>query len=457
MSELHIGLIALGIVAVLGVAAYNAWLAHRHRKLAKRLFNPAPDDVLLDRPAVVGEDLASPSLADDAPVRLAEGQERFVAPSGEEPLTAGRHEMAAQISAAPGEVSAERRQIACGERIEPVLRSADEAAPAGAAGRGPMLGRRLPAAARDEGSSPVFAEPDPSSVPPPLPPSMPSVSERGGMSDLLHLLSPSVDYIAALDTVAGVSAARLLATRREDFARLKKPVHWAGFDAEAGEWKILAADDQDVYRRICAGLQLADRQGAVGENDLIVFATLMRAIADELTAVIDLPEPRAALEAAAGLDAFCAGVDIQIGINVVASGLPFPGTKIRALAEAAGMLIGEEGRFVRADDDGNILYVMVNQEAAGFSAESMRTMSTHGLTFLLDVPTVAHGERVFNQIVDLAKRFADVLKGVPVDDNRRPLSEAALEPIRRQIAQYQASMAVRNLPAGGRLAKRLFS
>ena len=41
-------------------------------------------------------------------------------------------------------------------------------------------------------------------------------------------------------------------------------------------------------------------------------------------------------------------------------------------------------------------------------------MSTHGLTFLLDVPRVAHGERVFNQMHDLARRFADVLRGVLV-------------------------------------------
>jgi FtsZ-interacting cell division protein ZipA len=121
------------------------------------------------------------------------------------------------------------------------------------------------------------------------------------------------------------------------------------------------------------------------------------------------------------------------------------------------MVIDAAGRFVRADDDGNVLYVMLNQEAAGFSIEGMRTMTTHGLTFLLDVPTVAHGDRVFNQIVDLAKRFADVLKGAIVDDNRRPLSDGALEPIRRQIVQYQSSMAAQKLPAGSRLAKRLFS
>ena len=87
----------------------------------------------------------------------------------------------------------------------------------------------------------------------------------------------------------------------------------------------------------------------------------------------------------------------------------------------------------------------------------MRATSVQGLTFLFDVPTVARGERVFGQLADLAGRFVDVLKGALVDDNRRPLSEASLAPISQQIAQFQASMAQRNLPAGGRMARRLFS
>jgi hypothetical protein len=43
-------------------------------------------------------------------------------------------------------------------------------------------------------------------------------------------------------------------------------------------------------------------------------------------------------------------------------GAGFPGTKLRALAEAAGMVIDAEGRFVRCDEDGNVLYVLLNQE-----------------------------------------------------------------------------------------------
>ncbi|MCB1967664.1 MAG: cell division protein ZipA C-terminal FtsZ-binding domain-containing protein, partial [Candidatus Accumulibacter sp.] len=128
-----------------------------------------------------------------------------------------------------------------------------------------------------------------------------------------------------------------------------------------------------------------------------------------------------------------------------------------ALAESTGMVMDRQGRFVRCDDSGNVLYVLVNQEADAFSAESMKTLSTHGVTFLLDVPRVANGDRVLAQMIEQARRFAEALDGALVDDNRHPLSEAAIEPIRRQVAQFQAAMAAHELPAGGLLAQRLFS
>jgi hypothetical protein len=38
----------------------------------------------------------------------------------------------------------------------------------------------------------------------------------------------------------------------------------------------------------------------------------------------------------------------------------------------------------------------------------MRTLSTHGVTFLLDVPRVASGDRVLTQMVELGAAFCRV-------------------------------------------------
>jgi len=122
------------------------------------------------------------------------------------------------------------------------------------------------------------------------------------------------------------------------------------------------------------------------------------------------------------------------------------------------MVLGVDGMFTRYDDDGRAQFSLQNFESTQFSPDTVRSLSTHGLTFLLDVPRVDHGERVFGQMSELAKRFADTLQGALVDDNRQPLSDSQLEHIRREfIGKPQATMASFGLPAGSPQALRLFS
>jgi hypothetical protein len=269
------------------------------------------------------------------------------------------------------------------------------------------------------------------------------------------LVSPAIDYVASFELIESVSGDQILRSQRELLARIGKPIGWAGYNDRTWEWERVV--EEGSYRRLRVGLLLADRRGPLGEADLLTFHGAMQNLAEELMAVADLPSRDSALNAAIALDQFCANVDIQVGLNVISQGPVFPGTKIRALAEAAGMVLDSSGRFVRCDDDGHVLYTLANQESAGFSTESMKTMSTHGLVFILDVPCVSHGDRVFAQMLDLARRMADTLRGVLVDDNRRQLTEAMLDPFRRQIGQYQTQLAAKGLPAGGPLTLRLFS
>ena len=269
--------------------------------------------------------------------------------------------------------------------------------------------------------------------------------------------SDRFDYIAAIQVVEPIAGYRIREAQRATLTRLSKAVHWIGHNEDSHAWEPILEDSEHEYRHIRVGAQLVDRKGPLADRELSVFKVAMQEMATELMGLVELPAREQALQLAAQLDDFCAGVDIQIGVNVISQGQVFAGTKLRALAESTGMVMDSAGRFARCDDSGNVLYVLVNQEADEFSAESMKTLSTHGVTFLLDVPRVANGDRVLTQMFDLARRFAEALNGALVDDNRRPLSEAALDPIRQQVTQFQAAMAARELPAGGALAQRLFS
>lgn len=393
MTDLQMGLIGLGGAAVFGVLAYNKWQEHKHRKLAEQLLNGRQADVLLDDAAT-----------NKTPEEPAGEASRAIAAAPSQPAAV------ASPPARPGQ-----------DRVEPLLRNetaADQAM-----------------ALQSDADQP---------------------EAKAATAPLCHL-SPMIDYIAAIEVSEPAAPYQLCETLRTSLARLRKPVNWIGYNEASHAWEPILEDSDSAYRHIRVGLQLVDRQGPVRDGDLSIFQVAIQDLATGLTGFAELPAREPALNTAAKLDEFCAGVDIQIGVNVISQGQVFPGTKLRALAESAGMVIDAEGRFARCDDDGNLLYVLLNQETQGFSADSMRTMSTHGVTFLLDIPRVAGGDRVLTQMVDLARRFADALHGALVDDNRRPLPDNAIEPIRRQVVQYQASMAARQLPAGGALAQRLFS
>lgn len=426
MTDLQMGLIGLGGAAVFAVLAYNKWQEHKHRKLADELLSARQTDVLLDESAPDGAMYESPG---DAYAAVEDAHSRAT-PAG----SSGRSDQ---------------------ERVEPLLRPQPDsdallhvASDAGDTASIPafLLAR--------ERSGRVAAEPSEARAPRPD-------DEGSHVRELPlpppYLLSPTIDYVAAIELAEPAGAYQICEAQRSPLARLGKPMHWIGYNEQGHEWEPIVEDSDSDYRHIRVGLQLVDRQGPVRDSDLAIFHLAMQDLATELMGFAELPLREPALQLAAQLDEFCAGIDIQIGINVISQGQVFPGTKLRALAESAGMTIDAEGRFARCDDDGNVLYLLINQETQPFSAASMRTMSTHGVTFLLDVPRVANGDRVLTQMVELARRFADALHGALVDDNRRPLSENAVEPIRRQVVQYQTAMATRHLPAGGALAQRLFS
>lgn len=425
MTDLQMGLIGLGGIAVVGVLAYNKWQEHKHHKLAEKVLNARQPDAALEGSTPT----ASPSdTADDDESLRVEGE---------------------SLSRPAGVMPGERQEPLL--RIEPDLLHTSPNPP-------PLSEDRFDRAPRTASSAVgtiPTVEADGSEA---TTPSGQAELSRGVESGVpLCVLSPMIDYIAAIEVSQPVGAYRLRELPRAALRRIGKAVNWIAYNEDVCEWEPLADDSDRLYRHLRVGLQLVDRNGPVSDGDLSIFHVAMQNLAAELTGVVDLPLREPALVAAAELDQFCAGVDIQIGINVISQGQVFLGTKLRALAESAGMTIDIDGRFVRCDDDGNVLFVLVNQEASSFAAESIRALNTHGITFLLDVPRVANGDRVLMQMLEQARRCADALRGALVDDNRRPLSESAIEPIRRQVAQYQAAMAQRQLPAGGRLALRLFS
>ncbi len=270
-------------------------------------------------------------------------------------------------------------------------------------------------------------------------------------------LDPGVDYIVELDCarpVAGADLARHAQALLDE--GLVRPVHWEGYDETRALWRPIGAETR--YARVRVGVQLTNRAGPLGDEDLLAFCGEVQEVALAIAAQVDFPDIDEAVARAQELDRFCAGVDVQIGLSVIGSeSHAFSGSKLRSLAESAGMAIGRDGRFHRYAEDGTELFSLSNLEPMPFHAETMKTLQTRGVTALFDVPRVSASPSAFRRFIDFAHQLEQALGGVLVDDNRKPIGQAALEAIGQQLEGIHRTMAARGIPAGGPLALRLFS
>ncbi|MGH8630119.1 MAG: cell division protein ZipA C-terminal FtsZ-binding domain-containing protein [Burkholderiales bacterium] len=267
---------------------------------------------------------------------------------------------------------------------------------------------------------------------------------------------PALDYIAEI-RAGEVIPTTAISELTKSLAQAGRRVVLAGYDYHAKTWVPVTEGDH-WFTSLRAGLQLVDRSGAASLEQVQAFQNLIRRHAERMSAIADVPDAEAAVARAAELDEFCSDVDVVVGINVIAhTGQTFHGTQVRTLAEANGLRLQANGVFVYPDDDGGALFTLDNQEARPFRIEQIRHIATPGITFVLDVPRIRDGLRVFDRMVAMSRLFADSLDGLLADDNRKLLSDTGLNQIRVQLRGIYAAMEARGLPAGSRSALRLFA
>lgn len=274
----------------------------------------------------------------------------------------------------------------------------------------------------------------------------------------LEQVTEQTDCVVHLESDDPIAAPLLWPAQHDALPRLSKSLIWFGLNEKRGAWDALNSHSAGRYRRLAAALQLVDRQGPVSAADVQTFLVGMNQLAERFSADLRLPELDNLDARAVELDQFCAGVDVQIGINVVArNGGSITGTKLRGLAEANGFSLQSDGSFHFVDDEGRTLFSLTSQDGQAFTAESLRATTYSGVTLSLDVSRVAEGATAFIRMNVLAQQLGLAFNGAVVDDNRVPLDDRAVGNIRSKISELQSSMAKRGIEAGGPLALRLFS
>jgi hypothetical protein len=327
------------------------------------------------------------------------------------------------------------------ERAEPRLR---ESEPDPGGGQSVAI-----EAAPDEAGDEDLGEPaEATPARPPAHPSAPRAARDALAPD------PDIECVVLLTPGAPVASAALA---RAMTAPLGKPVRWLGRRSVALPWQPLDGAT-GPWQEVAACLLLADRAGAATREEIGGFLDVVADAASALPAQVALPDAGAEATRAEELDRFCADLDVQIGLTILKGDLgQIAGTRLRGVAEAAGFHLSAAGHFEYFQEDtGAVLCTLQNYKQEPFTIESLRVTSTPGFVLLIDVPRVADPVRAFDQVRLAAKRLAQTLEAVLVDDNRRPLDDAGLTAIRGQVQATAGALREAHIDPGGPRAMRLF-
>lgn len=411
MSDLQVWLLVIGAAVVVAVLLFNWSQERRFRKQADAAFQTQMGDAL-SHPAAVPRE-----------------RHNRVEPALREPAfdAGGGHELA--------EVHEPRLHI---DGDIPPVGSVDDA---GASAPAPIL--------KPE-PSPAAAATAPSASLRPTPATSPSITAKPAPYDEL------IEYhvrIGSEGVLANVFADAFNQTRT-----LGKTVRWLGLPVGASDWEDVQPWRDVHYQQVVVTLQLADRNGAVQEDQLSALCELLQATAQAHGLRIACDDTADALERAQAIDRFCVDVDVLIGLNVVARGEAAVNlTRIVREAEASSMVLGVDGVYQLLDSRGEPLYALCNHDAEPFSATAIEGQTSQGVTLQFDVPRVPDGLKVFDGMVAFGRKLANEVGGILVDDNLRPLTDTGIEKIRVQLTHIYERMEARGVPSGSRRALRLFS
>ena len=396
LSTLQLGLVIAGVLLVLGVVAYNAWQVRRARRRLGGATRP-PGAATASRAAARGDARVEPTLAAGASAeRASHGGE---AAPAEPPFGVPMDEV--ETLAEPGDEP--------GEALPPP---------------GPVTRSAMADSAPPQGTQP---QPD-----------------------------PEIERVVTLQPVKPVAAGALAAGLH---ARLGKPLRWFGRRDRDTPWQRLTGESSGEFGEVAACLLLADRNGAASRAQIEAFHRVVAELAPTLPAAwLAAPADEEAARAEE-LDRLCAELDMQIGLTIQkGDGATIPGTRLRGVAEAAGFRLAPAGRFECVQEEtGAVLYSLQSVRGEPFTAESLRLAAVPGVVLVLDVPRVGDPPRAFDQLKLAAKRMAHTLGGDLVDDNQRPLTDAALAAIRAQVASASELLVRAQIEPGSPRAHKLFS
>lgn len=282
---------------------------------------------------------------------------------------------------------------------------------------------------------------------------LPPVARRPVMDSLIDVIATiALDGPGAV--VSGEAAlAAMPATRRAG----SKPFAIEGYNLQQLVWESPVAGQR--YGGFQAGVQLANRTGALNEIEYSEFVVKTQAFADAINATPEFPEMRDEVARARELDQFASAHDAQLGFTIRARNASWsPGyvqQNAAHLGFVAGVIPGRMALPAMAEGLPPVLVLGFDSQAA--LSEDPAQSAIRDIALHLDVPQVDRGEHAFERMRKVATTLAETMDGVVTDDNGQLLTEQTMDVIGVELLTLHDTLERRDLAAGSPLARRLFS
>lgn len=270
-------------------------------------------------------------------------------------------------------------------------------------------------------------------------------------------LDSLIDVIAVIELEQAVAGEAILAHMPSTRRVGSKPFGIEGQEEPNGAWELPVAGQR--YRALQAGVQLANRAGALNEIEYSEFVVKVQALAEALGGTAEVPDMRDAISQGRELDVFASEHDAQLSVTLRARQTAWSAGYVQQNAARVGFVAGVlPGRMVLpASQAGQPPVLSLHYDAQAALAADPSQTAIRELTLSLDVPQVLRSERPYVALRETANRLAEVMDGQITDDNGQPLSSDAMDVIGSELENIYDKLEERELSAGSALARRLFS
>jgi hypothetical protein len=266
-----------------------------------------------------------------------------------------------------------------------------------------------------------------------------------------------IDAIATLPLEAPVSGEMLLAHQPPTRRAGTKPFLIEGLNAETGEWEAPLPGQH--YSELQAGVQLANRTGALNEIEYSEFVQKIEPFAEAIGAMADFPDMLDAAGRARELDGFASQCDAQLAVRLQARSAAWSVGYIQQHAARHGFVPGiVPGRLVLpSTEEGAPPVLTLTFDSQAALAEDPNRSAVRDVTLSFDVPQTAAEAEPFSAWQASAQALSLGMDALIVDDNGQPLSPQGFAGIGAALGRLYEALDARDLAAGSMVARRLFS